>query len=152
MKWTPRRLKLGLSLYPPYLFAGVSISHVDENWRELNVAMKLRWFNRNAMGTHFGGSLYSMVDPHYMLLMMQILGPDYIVWDQAATIYFKKPGRGRVHAVVRITDEVVADVRRETADGAPYRPEFELEILDESGDVVAIVNKTLYVRKKQSGP
>ncbi len=76
MKWTPRRLKLVLRLYPPYLGAGVNVTRIDPDWHELHVSMKLRWYNRNAVGTHFGGSLYSMVDPHLMLLLMGLLGDE----------------------------------------------------------------------------
>jgi hypothetical protein len=110
--------------------------------------MKLRWFNRNFVGTHFGGSLYSMVDPHLMLLLMQILGRDYVVWDKSAEIEFHKPGRGRVHSVIRITDEDIERIRRETEGGNAYRPRFELTILDGGGDLVATVTKVLHVRRR----
>lgn len=150
MKWTPRSLKLVLNLYPPYLFAGIRITHIDDEWRELRVSMRLRWFNRNAVGTHFGGSLYSMVDPHLMLLLMRILGNDYVVWDKSASIQFKKPGKGRVHAVVRITDEDLEDIRRNTEEGEPFRPQFELVVLDEEGDRVAVVTKVLHVRRRRT--
>ena len=146
MKWTPRRLKLVLNLFPPYLFAGVRVTEIDPGWRELHVSMRLRWFNRNAVGTHFGGSLYSMVDPHLMLLLMQLLGGDYVVWDQSAEIQFHKPGKGRVHSVVRITDEDLAEIRRKTEGGDAYRPRFELAILDEEGHLVATVTKVLHIR------
>ena len=150
MKWTPRSLKLVLNLYPPYLFAGIRITHIDDEWRELRVSMKLRWFNRNAVGTHFGGSLYSMVDPHFMLLLMRILGDDYVVWDKSASIQFKKPGKGRVHAVVRITDEDLEEIRRNTEEGKSFRPQFELDVLDEKGDRVAVVTKVLHVRRRRT--
>lgn len=150
MRWTPRRLRLGLNLYPPYLLAGIRIRHIDPQWRELDVAMKLRWYNQNAVGTHFGGSLFAMVDPHLMLLLMQLLGRDYMVWDQSATIHFKKPGRGLVTAKVRITDEQLGDIRAATADGSTYRPEYELTIRDENDEVVATVLKTLYIRRKKT--
>ncbi len=146
MKWTPRRLKLVLNLYPPYFFAGVRVTKIDPEWRELHVSMKLRWFNQNAVGTHFGGSLYSMVDPHLMLLLKQALGRDYVVWDKSANIEFHKPGKGRVHSVVRITDEDLEEIRRKTEGGNAYRPRFELTILDEDGDLVATVTKVLHVR------
>lgn len=148
MRWTPRRLRRVLNLYPPYLGAGVRVKHVDPEWREARVEMKLRWWNRNAVGTHFGGSLYTMVDPHLMLLLMQRLGSEYVVWDQAATIEFRKPGRGRVTATLEITDEEVEAIRASAADGQPHRPEFEVEVLDEAGDVVAAVTKVLYVRRR----
>ena len=149
MKWTPRRLKLALNLYPPYLFAGIRVTAIDPAWRELHVSMKLRWFNRNAVGTHFGGNLYSMVDPHPMLLLMQALGSDYVVWDKSAEIQFHKPGRGRVHSVVRITDEALEKIRLETEGGDAYRPRFELAVLDEDGDSVATVTKVLHVRRRR---
>ena len=149
MKWTPRRLKLVLSLYPPYRFAGIRVTKIDPGWRELHVSMKLSWFNQNAVGTHFGGSLYSMVDPHLMLLLMQALGSDYVVWDKLAKIEFHKPGKGRVHSVIRITDEDLKEIRRKTEGGDIYRPRFERTILDEDGDIVATVTKVLHIRCRQ---
>lgn len=149
MKWTPRRLKFVLNLYPPYLFAGIHITHIDPNWRELHVSLKLRWFNRNAVGTHFGGSLYSMVDPHLMLLLIGALGEDYVVWDKSATIDFRKPGKGRVSSVIRVTDEDLEKIKQETQDGEAYRPRFEITVVDEKGDEVATVTKVLHVRQRR---
>lgn len=84
-----------------------------------------------------------------MLLLMQALGSDYVVWDRSATIEFNKPGKGRVHSVVRITDEDLEEIRRKTEGGAAYRPRFELAILDEDDDVVATVTKVLHVRRRR---
>lgn len=148
MKWTPRRLKFALNVYPPYLLTGIRVNEINPAWRELHVSMRLRWFNRNAVGTHFGGSLYFMVDPHLMLLLMQALGGDYAVWDKSAKIEFHKPGKGRVHSVVRITDEILEEIRQKTEGGDAYRPQFELTILDEDGDLVATVTKVLHVRRR----
>lgn len=149
MKWTPRRLQRILNLYPPYLGAGVRVTHIDPDWRELHVSMKLRWRNRNAVGTHFGGSLYSMVDPHLMLLLMQRLGSDYVVWDRSASIEFQKPGRGTVHSVIRLSEAEIVTIRRETVEGEAYYPTYEIDVLDEQGDIVTRVTKTLYVRLKE---
>ena len=149
MNWTPRRLKLALNLYPPYLFAGIRVTEIDPEWRELRVSMKLRWFNQNAVGTHFGGSLYSMVDPHLVLLLMQALGGDYVVWDKSAKIEFHKPGKGRVHSVVCITHDDLEEIRRKTEGGDAYQPRFEIGILDEDGDPVATVAKVLHVRRRR---
>lgn len=152
MRWTPRRLKRLLNLYPPYLGAGVRVTHVDPDWLEIRVAMKLRWRNRNAVGTHFGGSLYSMVDPHLMLLLMQRLGPRYVVWDKSAAIEFRKPGRGTVRSVIRVTEAEIDDIRRATVDGEPFYPQFELDVTDEEDEIVARVKKTLYVRLRDPRP
>lgn len=146
LTWTPRRLRWGLSLYPPYLGAGVRVTRVDAEWLGLDVSMKLRWWNRNAVGTHFGGSLYSMVDPHLVLLLMQRLGSEYVVWDKSAAIDFRKPGRGTVRCEIRITEDEVEEIRREAADGAPHHATYELAILDGEDALVARVTKTLYIR------
>lgn len=141
-----------VNIYPPYLAAGVRVRSVAPDYRHIRVEMRLRWYNRNYVGTHFGGSIYSMVDPFYMLMLMQVLGPDYIVWDQAARIAFLRPGRGTLHADFSLTDADLAAIRAHTADGGKYRPEFVVEIRDVEEEVVARVEKTLYVRRKnQSG-
>ena len=110
-----------------------------------------RSHNVNLVGTHFGGSLYSMVDPHLMILLSQRLGPDYVVWDKEANIDFRKPGRGTVHATIRITDEEVEAIRSATANGDKHLPQWTLAILNERDEVVATVLKTLYVRRKREG-
>lgn len=149
MNWTPRKLRFGYNIFPPFLGAGVSVDYIASDWMETRVSMPLRWYNRNAVGTHFGGSLYSMVDPHLMLMLMGALGKEYIVWDQAASIRFKRPGRGRVHAHIRLSEEDLDSIRAATADGSVYRPEYDLQVTDAEGEVVAEVHKTLYVRRKE---
>lgn len=148
MKWTPKRLKFLLNIYPPYLGAGIRVTHVGDDWREIHVAMKLRWYNRNRVGTHFGGSLYAMAEPHPMLMLMQLLGRDYIVWDKLAEIEFVAPGKGTVRSVVRITDQQLAAIKQNTANGGSYLPEFDLQVIDAENKIVAKIKKTVYVRKK----
>jgi len=144
----PRLLRWLLNIYPPYLGAGVRVTHVAADWRRIDVEMPLRFFNRNYVGTHFGGSLYSMVDPHAMLLLIQCLGRDYIVWDRAATIDFVKPGRGTVKARIEIDDAMLDDIRQHTDAGDRSLPELRLSIRDAEGQVVANVTKRLYVKRK----
>ena len=149
-KVSPRFMKILLNIYGPYLGAGVRVNHIASDWKELRVSMKLRWFNRNAVGTHFGGSLYSMVDPHLMLMLMQLLGPEYTVWDKSASIDFVRPGKGKVNSVLTLSDAQVSEVKERAENGRPLYPEFEVEIHNESGELVAKVLKTLYVRKKKA--
>jgi acyl-coenzyme A thioesterase PaaI-like protein len=138
-----------INWYPPYLGAGIRLARISDDYRDLLVQMKLRFYNRNYVGTHFGGSLYAMIDPFYMLMLIQVLGPEYIVWDKAAAIEFKKPGRGTVSACFLLSDRVIADIRSQTADGNKYLPEFSVDITDEDGELVARGFKTLYIRRKQ---
>jgi len=137
-----------LNIYGPYLGAGVRVRYLAKDFREAKVEMKLRWFNRNYVGTHFGGSLFSMIDPFYMLLLMNTLGRDYIVWDASAEIDFVKPGRGVVSAHFLVTDAILAEIRDKTADGEKFLPTYEVHIVDADGELVARARKTLYIRRK----
>lgn len=145
---SPRRFRWIMNAYPPYWGTGISVADVTRDFRRMTVHMKRRFYNANAFGTHFGGSLYSMCDPHYALLLAALLGPDYVIWDKAASIDFIKPGRGTVQAVFEWDDAQIADIRERTADGSKYEPVRTVLVTDERGDVVARVHKTLYVRRK----
>ena len=137
-----------LNLYPPYLGAGIRIQHISPDMRSVKVRMKLTRWNRNYVGTQFGGSLYSMVDPFYMLLLIEQLGSDYIVWDKAASIDFIAPGKTTVFAEFHIDDALLSDIRQQTASGKKYLPHLQVDIRDGAGELVARVDKTLYVRLK----
>lgn len=146
--WDPELLERRLQTFAPYAGAGIEVTHIADDASEIRVRMPLVESNTNLVGTHFGGSLYAMVDPHLMILLMGRLGPDYIVWDRSATIDFVRPGRGIVYATIRIEEREVEAIRTATADGAKHLPQWTLEIVDEAGEVVARVLKTLYVRRK----
>lgn len=137
-----------LGLYPPYLGAGIRVASVSEDLRTFDVRMKLRRWNRNYVGTHFGGSLYSMCDPFYMLALMEALGPGYVVWDKAAVIRFRRPGRSEVRATFHVPDERVEEIRRAADAGEKVEPVFRCEVLDREGAVIAEVEKTLHVKRQ----
>src|SRR6476620_672167 len=145
-----RKLRRRINFYPPYLGAAVRVTHVADDFRRVEVEMPLRFYNRNYVGTHFGGSLYSMCDPFYMLMLINILGPDYIVWDKAATIRFKKPGQGVMRAIFHITEEQIAGIRAAAETQRKVEPQFQVVIKDTEGNVVAEIDKLLYVRKKSN--
>jgi hypothetical protein len=138
-----------LNLYPPYIGAGVRVK-TSPDLRTFEVRMRLRWWNRNYVGTHFGGSLYSMCDPHFMLILIEALGGGYVVWDKAATIRFRRPGRGTVAATFHIPQERVDEIRVAADAGAKVEPVFVVDVVDERGEVVAEVEKLLYVRRKEA--
>jgi len=134
-----------LSLYPPYLGAGVRVK-ASPDLRTFEVRMKLRWWNRNYVGTQFGGSLYSMCDPFFMLALADALGRGYIVWDKAATIRFRRPGRGAVRATFHLPQEKIDEIRAAADAQGKVEPTFTVNVLSEEGEVVAEVEKLLYVR------
>ena len=145
---SPRLLRFGMNLWPPFIGAGIHVDRIDADWREAVVSMKLRWYNRNYVGSHFGGSLYAMTDAFYMLLMLHRLGPGYTVWDKRSSIDYISPGKGRVYAWFTVTDEQVSDVMRNTAEGDKYLPTYGVDVVDEDGDLVARIEKQLYIRRK----
>jgi len=142
-------LKYRINLYPPFLGAGIRVKHIAPDYREVIVTMKLSWYNRNYVGTHFGGSLAAMTDPFYMLMLIHILGKEYTVWDKTSTIDFIAPGRGTVTAHFTLKDDQIAEIKSKTANGDPYYPEFSVDIVNETREIIARVNKKLYVHKKQ---
>jgi acyl-coenzyme A thioesterase PaaI-like protein len=146
---TLRRL---INLWPPFLCSGIHIRHLSDDYRQAEVVLKQHWYNSNYVGVHFGGSLFAMSDGLHMIMLMKVLGDAYYVWDQRASIDYIKPGRGSVTARFQLDDSELAMIRDKTANGEKYLPEFEVEILDKDGDVVARVHKTLYVRRKPAKP
>jgi len=149
---SPAHLRRLVNFWPPFLGMGIRIVRIAPDMKAVDVEMKLRWWNANYVGTHFGGSLFAMVDPFYMLMLMANLGRDYIVWDKAASIRYRKPGRGTVRAEFRLTDAQLDDIRDELQTLPKYEPVFMVEVKDEQGTVIAEVEKVLHVRKKDPAP
>lgn len=137
-----------INLYPPYIGSGITIQSVNKEFTSITSQLKMRWFNRNAVGTHFGGSLYSMCDPFYMFILMENLGKGYIVWDKAASIKFKKPGLSTVTASFEIPKELIAEIKSEIDQIGKNDYTFYSTVTNEKGEIIAEVEKVVYVRKK----
>ncbi len=135
-------------LFAPYIGAGIRLSKVSPDFLETETRLKLRWYNRNLVGTHFGGSLFSMTDPFYMLMLAYHIGEDHYVWDKNSYIEFLKPGKSEVRANFKITQEQIDDIVKLASDEKPHDLHFQVDVIDESDEIVAKVKKTLYIRKK----
>ena len=146
---TPSRLRRLLNFYPPFLFAGIRCESVSADFRHAQVALRQRWYNRNYVGTHFGGSLYSMTDPFFMIMLLQNLGSDYLAWDRRGEVEFVKPGTGTVRAEFRISDDDLTQIRAATAGGDKVEHWFATEVIDEQGEIVARIRKEVYARLKR---
>jgi acyl-coenzyme A thioesterase PaaI-like protein len=144
----PRIFRMIVNSWPPYLGAGITVEEIADDWRTIRVAMKLRWYNRNYVNSHFGGSLFSMTDPFYMLMLLRNLSRDYVVWDMAARIQYLKPGRGTVSAVFSLTSERLDEIRAKAESGNKVTEIFLVDVVDAQGERIATVKKTLYIRKK----
>ena len=145
-----RHMRMLINLWPPFLGAGIRVRRLSSDWTEIDVEMKLRWWNRNYVGTHYGGSLYSMADPFFMVMLIENLGKDYIVWDKSATIRFKKPGRGTVSASFRLSEPQIREIKQalNSHENEKIERVFTVEVKDESGGVIAQIEKLLHIRRK----
>ncbi len=144
-------LKL-VNLYPPFLGAGIRVRRCGPGKQGFDVRMRLTFLNRNVLGSHFGGSLYAMCDPFCALIAIERLGPGYVVWDKAAVIRFLRPGRGTVRAVFEIPPDRIEEIRRAADAGGSVEPVCQARVLDDRGETVAEVDKTLYVRRRRAAP
>ncbi|MHA3892540.1 DUF4442 domain-containing protein [Acinetobacter sp. GXMZU3951] len=145
----PTLTKFMLNRYAPYRGAGIQVDRLDLANYHIRVKMPLTRKNQNIVGVHFGGSLYSMVDPFYMLLLMHHLGSKYIVWDKAAKILFLSPGRGTVYADIRLDAAEIQHIKSLTEDYSPINRVYLLNIYDDAGVRIAEVEKTVYIRRKK---
>jgi len=149
MRFSARQLEKGMKWWPPFLGAGIRVRSLSEDFRDAVVELKLGRLNRNAVGTHFGGSLYAMTDPFFAIMLMHNLGGEYLVWDKSGSIEYVAPGRGTVRARFALTEKRIAEIRAQAAGGEKVLPEFQVEVRHaESDALVALVRKTLYVRLK----
>jgi Domain of unknown function (DUF4442) len=133
------------------LGAGIRVTRWDADWRSVDVEMKLRGWNRNYVGTQYGGSLYSMTDPFYMLMLIENLEREYVVWDKSAGIRFRRPGRGTVRAEFRLVQAQIDQIRAALEKEEKLEQEFAVEVKDENGVVVAEVKKLLHFRRQSGG-
>ena len=149
LKLGPRGLRWMFNLWPPFRGMGAKVMHIAADYSECEVELRMKLLNRNYVGTHFGGAMFAMADPFFMVLMMQRLGSGYIVWDKAGAIRFLKPGRGTLKAHFLVSSEMVEEARSKTAAGEKFEPTYAVELKDGEGAIVARVEKTLHIRKKR---
>lgn len=148
-KVSPRWLRIGVNLWPPFLGAGIRVTRIAPDFRCVVVEMPLRLTNRNDFGTHFGGSLYAMTDPFFALMVQHNLPAGYRVWDKSASIDFVAPGRGRVRAEFRLEQDDIDAILKMTACGDKHLHLFKVDVVDAEGLVVARVEKIVYVRRSK---
>jgi acyl-coenzyme A thioesterase PaaI-like protein len=145
-----RWLRFGMNRWSPFRAAGVRVRRISDDYREIEVELSLKWHNRNTLGTHFGGSLYAMTDPFYVIMLAHVLGPEYFVSHKSGAIEYLIATREKVHARFSLDDATVADIKAHTADGRKYLPRFDIEVKTAAGEVVARVAHTLYIRKRKT--
>jgi hypothetical protein len=143
-------MRWGFNLWPCYRGTGARVTFIAADWREVQVRIPLSWRTRNYVGTIFGGSLYAAVDPFYMIMLMKNLGPGYVVWDKAASIRFRKPGRGLLRASFRLEEAEVAEIRRLLLEQPKVDRTYTVQLVDSAGVVHAEVEKVIHISMRKS--
>jgi acyl-coenzyme A thioesterase PaaI-like protein len=146
--YKPKFVRFALNIWPPFWGAGIKILSISHDFREVKVRLKLRWWNKNANRTQYGGSIFSLTDPVYALMLMGILREEYYVWDKEASINFIKPGKSDLFAQFRITQPMLDEILSTTSSGDKSFPQFKTHVVDANGEIVSTIERKLYVRKK----
>ena len=147
--WKSRLLRWKWNFFPALRGTGARIEYSSEDFREIRVRLPLNWRTRNYVGTIYGGSMYGAVDPFYMVMLIRNLGPEYVVWDKAATIRFKKPGRGTLYARFTLDDAELDAIRTELNGKRSIDRVYTVELTDAEGTVHASVEKLIYIARKK---
>jgi len=142
-------MRWGFNLWPCYRGTGGRVTYIASDWREVRVRLSLSWRTRNYVGSIFGGSLYGAVDPFFMIMLMKNLGPGFVVWDKAATIRFRKPGRSALHASFRLDEAEFGEIRRLLAEQPKVDRTYTVQLADEQGLVHAEVDKVIHIALRQ---
>jgi acyl-coenzyme A thioesterase PaaI-like protein len=148
--WRTRAFRRLFNWFPAYRGTGARVTYIADDWSEVRIRVPLSWRTRNYVGTIFGGSMYGAIDPVYMIMLIKMLGPQYAVWDKAAAIRFRRPGREPLFATFRVSADDIAVIRAAVADGGKTEKEFSVDLLNGSGDVHASFTKLVSIRKRES--
>jgi acyl-coenzyme A thioesterase PaaI-like protein len=146
--WQTRVWRWAFNWFPAYRASGGRIEHIAADWREVRIRLSLNWRTRNYVGTIFGGSMYSAIDPMYMVMLIKLLGAGYEVWDKAATIRFRRPGRATLRATFRVSEAELESIRSDVARDGKTEREYTVELKDPAGEVCASCVKLLSIRRR----
>lgn len=143
-----RFMRWAFNLFPAYWSSGGTITCIADDWREVKVKIPLKLRTRNYVGSIFGGSMYSAIDPIYMIMLIRILGDEYIVWDKSASIRFKKPARSTLYAHFKLDEHELNTIRQLTAENPSIDRTYLVELVDQAGVVHATIDKVIYIKRK----
>jgi acyl-coenzyme A thioesterase PaaI-like protein len=149
-RWQPLRKRLIFRLinyWPPFFWAGIRVTRLDAPAGVAEVELRSHWWNRNYHGTAYGGSLFSMCDPFHALILIEHLGPKFIVWDKSASIRFRRPGVGTVRARFEIPLERIDAIHDQAAREGKADADFTCDVVDAKGETVARIEKVVHVKK-----
>lgn len=144
-----RSFRWGFNLFPAYRGTGGRVTYISADWRDVSIKIPLSWRTRNYVGTIYGGSIYGAVDPIYMLMLIRILGPEYVIWDKAASIRFKRPGKSTLYADFALSTAEIEEIKRLAETERSIDRVYNLELKDKNSVVHAFIEKTIYISKRK---
>jgi acyl-coenzyme A thioesterase PaaI-like protein len=145
-----RLMRWRFNFFPAYRGTGARITYIADDWREVRIKLPLNWRTRNYVGTIYGGSMYAAVDPFHMVMLIRVLGPDYVVWDKSAAIQFKRPGSSTLYATFVLDDQGIETIKAELTRKPAVDRVYHVDLTDQDGVVYASVEKTIYIRRKEA--
>lgn len=143
-----RLYRWGLNLFPTIRRSSGNVTYLADDYREIHVKLSLNMKRRNYVGSIFGGSIFASVDPYYMFMFTKVLGPEYIVWDKAATTHFIKTGGSTLFAEFNISQAEIDSIKAELAEKGKIEREYHVGLVDKDGEVCATLDKTIYFQLK----
>ena len=137
------------NFFPAYRGTGGRVMYIADDFHEVCVKLPLNWRTRNYVGTIYGGSIYASIDPIYMLMLIHILGPEYVVWDKAAKIRFKKPGKETLYVDFHLSAEEIGEIKQLAETERSVDRIYNLQLKDKNGVPHAFIEKTIYISKRK---
>ena len=143
-----RLRRYAFNFFPAYRGTGGRVTYIADDFKTIRIKVPLNWRTRNYVGSIYGGSMYGAIDPMYMIMFIKLLGPKYIVWDKAATIRFKKPGRSTLTAQFTVDDAELDSIRSELEQKEKIDRVYTVDLLDMDKVICASFEKTIHFSKK----
>jgi acyl-coenzyme A thioesterase PaaI-like protein len=144
-----RLSRMVFNFFPAFWSTGAKVTYLAADYKEVHLKLPLSWRTRNYVGTIFGGSMFASTDVLYFLLVLKNIGKDYIVWDKASSIHFKKPGKGTLYTKVTVSDKEIETIKKELQYTDKIDRIYLLDLIDEAGDICASIEKTIHIRNKK---
>src|SRR5487761_1983201 len=145
--WRTRLTRWGFNWFPAYRETGGWVTYIASDWREIRIKLPHNIQTNNYVGTIFGGSMYAAVDPFYMIMLIQNLGKDFVVWDKAATIRFRKPGRATLYARFSLDEAELQAIREQSQTARSLDRVYRIDLLDAQGVLHAEIEKVIHIRR-----
>ena len=146
--WRARMVRLGFNFHPAFRGTGGRVVHVAKDLRHIRIRLALNWKTRNIVGSLYGGSLFAITDGAHPMMLMAALGDNYIVWDKAASIRYRKPGYTTLYGDFVLRKEEIAEIRAALLEVPELERTFLVELKDDQGTVHTIVERTVYIAEK----